>query len=162
VNLIIKNANIHNLKDFSVEIPHNKFVCITGVSGSGKSSLVADIIEKEANKRFFESFSVYARTYLAKTGEVDAEISGIRPVVSIKQKTITGDLRSTAGTLSGISDLLRLLFARCGKSSWNIKLTRGMFSFNNPAGQCSNCHGLGEEEYIDEKLLIEDETGIEL
>jgi excinuclease ABC subunit A len=158
VNLIIKNANIHNLKDFSVEIPHNKFVCITGVSGSGKSSLVADIIEKEANKRFFESFSVYARTYLAKTGEVDAEISGIRPVVSIKQKTITGDLRSTAGTLSGISDLLRLLFARCGKSSWNIKLTRGMFSFNNPAGQCSNCHGLGEEEYIDEKLLIEDET----
>lgn len=158
MSLIIKNANIHNLKDFSVEIPHNKFVCITGVSGSGKSSLVADIIEKEANKRFFESFSVYARTYLAKTGEVDAEISGIRPVVSIKQKTITGDLRSTAGTLSGISDLLRLLFARCGKSSWNIKLTRGMFSFNNPAGQCSNCHGLGEEEYIDEKLLIEDET----
>ncbi|MBN2790252.1 MAG: ATP-binding cassette domain-containing protein [Candidatus Delongbacteria bacterium] len=156
--LKIKNANIHNLKDFSVEIPHNKFVCITGVSGSGKSSLVADIIEKEANKRFFESFSVYARQYLAKTGEVDAEISGIRPVVSIKQKTITGDLRSTAGTLSGITDLLRLLFARCGKSPESIKLSRGMFSFNNHVGQCPNCNGLGEEEYIEEKLLIEDET----
>ncbi|MDA3837637.1 MAG: ATP-binding cassette domain-containing protein [Candidatus Delongbacteria bacterium] len=155
--LKIKNANIHNLKNFSVEIPHNKFVCITGVSGSGKSSLVADIIEKEANKRFFESFSVYARTYLAKTGEVDADISGIRPVVSIKQKTITGDLRSTAGTLSGITDLLRLLFARCGNTPENIKLSRGMFSFNNPVGQCSHCLGLGEEEYVDEKLLIEDE-----
>jgi excinuclease ABC subunit A len=157
--LKIKNANIHNLKNFSVEIPHNKFVCITGDSGSGKSSLVADIIEKEANKRFFESFSVYARQYLAKTGEVDAEISGIRPVVSIKQKTITGDLRSTAGTLSGITDLLRLIFARCGKTpDKNIKLSRGMFSFNNPAGQCGYCKGLGEEEYVDEKLLIEDET----
>ncbi|MCK4980739.1 MAG: excinuclease ABC subunit UvrA, partial [Candidatus Delongbacteria bacterium] len=157
--LKIKNANIHNLKNFSVEIPHNKLVCITGVSGSGKSSLVADIIEKEANKRFFESFSVYARQYLAKTGEVDADISGIRPVVSIKQKTITGDLRSTAGTLSGITDLLRLLFARCGKTSdKNIKLSRGMFSFNNPVGQCSFCNGLGEEEFIDEELLIEDET----
>ncbi|NOR46120.1 MAG: ATP-binding cassette domain-containing protein [Candidatus Delongbacteria bacterium] len=157
--LKIKNANIHNLKNFSVEIPHNKFVCITGVSGSVKSSLVADIIEKEANKRFFESFSVYARQYLAKTGEVDADISGIRPVVSIKQKTITGDLRSTAGTLSGITDLLRLLFARCGKTlDENIKLSRGMFSFNNPVGQCSYCNGLGEEEYVDEKLLLEDET----
>lgn len=159
MSLIIKNANIHNLKDFSVEIPHNKFICITGVSGSGKSSLVTDIIEKEANRRFFESFSIYARQYLAKTGEVDAEISGIRPVVSIKQKTITGDLRSTAGTLSGVTDLLRLLFARCGKTpDQNIKLSRGMFSFNNPVGQCPDCKGLGEEEFIDKNLLIEDEA----
>ena len=155
MNLKIDGANLHNLKNISIEIPHNKLVCITGVSGSGKSTIVSDIIEKESKERFFSSFSNYSRQYLDKTDRIEADISGVRAVVSVKQSKLNSDYRSTAGTISGVTDLLRLLFARCGKSSQtDMKGSRSYFSFNHPLGKCPNCHGHGEVKYIDKDLLI--------
>jgi excinuclease ABC subunit A len=156
----IKGASENNLRSIDVDIPHNKLTVITGVSGSGKSSLAFDIVFKEGQRRYLETFSSRTRQSLGKLmrPEVD-HISGLRPAVSVDQKTVIRNSRSTVGTLSEIYDFLRLLFARKGASSdTNLKLNRNLFSFNSEIGACPACKGLGVTDQIDENLFIKDEN----
>jgi excinuclease ABC subunit A len=115
--IIIKGAREHNLKNLSFEIPRNKLVVITGVSGSGKSSLVFDTIYAEGQRRYVESLSSYARQFLERMNKPDVDlIQGISPAVAIEQKTGSRNTRSTVGTTTEIYDYLRLLYARIGKT----------------------------------------------
>jgi len=115
--LVIKGAKQHNLKNVDIEIPRNKLVVFTGVSGSGKSSLVFDTIYAEGQRRYVESLSSYARQFLERINKPDVDIiTGICPAVAIEQKTGSKNPRSTVGTSTEIYDYLRLLFARIGKT----------------------------------------------
>lgn len=110
-------ARAHNLKDISLQIPRNKLVVITGLSGSGKSSLAFDTIYAEGQRRYIESFSSYARQFLGNMERPDVDkITGLSPVISIEQKTVNKNPRSTVGTITEIYDFLRLLFARAGEA----------------------------------------------
>lgn len=112
----IRGARVHNLKNINVDIPKNKLVVITGLSGSGKSSLAFDTIYAEAERRFVESLSSYARQFLGVKDKPDVEsIDGLSPAISISQKSISKNPRSTVGTITEIYDYLRILFARIGK-----------------------------------------------
>ncbi|HBO84808.1 MAG: excinuclease ABC subunit A [Deltaproteobacteria bacterium GWC2_42_11] len=114
--ILIKGAREHNLKNINLEIPRNKLVVITGVSGSGKSSLAFDTIYAEGQRRYVESLSAYARQFLEQMDKPDVEsIEGLSPAISIEQKTTSKNPRSTIGTITEIYDYLRLLFARIGK-----------------------------------------------
>ncbi|MEZ4886813.1 MAG: excinuclease ABC subunit UvrA [Chitinophagales bacterium] len=116
-NIIIKGARVHNLKNVNVIIPRNKLVVVTGVSGSGKSSLTIDTLYAEGQRRYVESLSSYARQFLMRMDKPDVDyIKGISPAIAIEQKVITRTSRSTVGTLTEIYDYLRLLFARIGKT----------------------------------------------
>jgi len=156
--IVVKGANAHNLQNIDIKIPHNSFTVVTGVSGSGKSSLAFDTIFREGQRRYLESFSGYARQFIGKMGQPEVEsITGLLPAISIDQKTTTSSPRSTVGTLTEIYDLLRLLFARIGKShNPELKLDRSLFSFNSPKGACPSCKGLGVQDRIDPNLLISD------
>jgi excinuclease ABC subunit A len=113
----IIGARAHNLKDISLTIPRNKLVVLTGLSGSGKSSLAFDTIYAEGQRRYIESFSSYARQFLGNMERPDVDkISGLSPVISIEQKTVNKNPRSTVGTITEIYDFLRLLFARSGEA----------------------------------------------
>jgi len=113
----IRGARVHNLKNISVEVPHNAITVVTGVSGSGKSSLAFDTIYAEGQRRYVESLSAYARQFLERMEKPDVdEISGIAPAVAIRQKNSTRNPRSTVATATEIYDYLRLLFARCGQT----------------------------------------------
>ena len=113
--LRVRGARVHNLKNVSVTIPHNAITVVTGVSGSGKSSLAFDTIYAEGQRRYVESLSAYARQFLERMEKPDVdEISGIAPAVAIRQKNSTRNPRSTVATATEIYDYLRLLFARCG------------------------------------------------
>src|SRR5579863_8728848 len=113
--IVVKGARMHNLKNIDVVIPRNKFVVITGVSGSGKSSLAFDTIYAEGQRRYVESLSAYARQFLGKINKPDVDyISGISPAIAIEQKVVTRTSRSTVGTSSEVYDYLKLLYARIG------------------------------------------------
>ena len=116
-NIIIKGAQIHNLKSLDVAIPRNKLVVITGLSGSGKSSLAFDTLYAEGQRRYVESLSSYARQFLGRLDKPKVEyIKGIAPAIAIEQKVNTTNARSTVGTSTEIYDYLKLLFARIGKT----------------------------------------------
>src|SRR5689334_10504720 len=116
-NIEVIGARSHNLKDISLTIPRNQLVVITGLSGSGKSSLAFDTIYAEGQRRYIESFSSYARHFLGNLERPDVDkISGLSPVISIEQKTVNKNPRSTVGTITEIYDFLRLLFARAGEA----------------------------------------------
>ena len=113
----VKGAKVHNLKNINIDIPRDKFIVITGVSGSGKSSLAFDTIYAEGQRRYVESLSSYARQFLGKINKPDVEfIHGIPPAIAIEQKVNTRNPRSTVGTSTEIYDYLKLLFARIGKT----------------------------------------------
>ena len=113
--IIVKGARVNNLKNIDIEIPKNKLVVVTGVSGSGKSSLAFDTIYAEGQRRYVESLSAYARQFLGNTERVDVDsIEGLSPAISIDQKTTSKNPRSTVGTVTEIYDYLRLLYARAG------------------------------------------------
>ena len=113
----IKGARVHNLKSIDVKIPHGKLTVITGVSGSGKSSLAFDTIFAEGQRRFIESMSSYARQFLGKLNKPETEyIKGIAPSIAIQQKVISSNPRSTVGTTTEIYDYLKLFYARVGKT----------------------------------------------
>jgi excinuclease ABC subunit A len=115
--ILIKNAHIHNLKNVDVAIPRNKLVVITGLSGSGKSSLAFDTLYAEGQRRYVESLSSYARQFLGRMDKPEVEyIKGISPAIAIEQKVISKNPRSTVGTTTEIYEYLKLLFARVGKT----------------------------------------------
>ncbi|MGH9604629.1 MAG: excinuclease ABC subunit UvrA [Terracidiphilus sp.] len=131
--IIIRGARTHNLKNISCEIPHGKLTVISGVSGSGKSSLAFDTIYAEGQRRYVESLSAYARQFLERIEKPDADlIDGLAPAIAIKQKNSTRNPRSTVATATEIYDYLRLLYARCGTV------------------HCVYCDGLVKRDSIDE------------
>lgn len=154
-------AGENNLDGISLEIPHHQLTVITGVSGSGKSSLAFEVIAKEGQRRFFETFSSYSRQFMGKMARPAVEsIEGLSPVILLSQKTVGRNPRSTVGTLSDLYDHLRLLFARLGTPDDpdELPLSRGLFSFNSPRGACPQCKGLGLEEKISlSKLVVQPE-----
>lgn len=116
-NIFIKGARVHNLKNIDVEIPRNKLTVVTGVSGSGKSSLTIDTLFAEGQRRYAESMSAYVRQFMARMNKPDVDyIKGLCPAIAIEQKIITRTPRSTVGSMTEIYDYLRLLFARIGKT----------------------------------------------
>ena len=115
--IYIKGARVHNLKNIDVSIPRNRLVVVTGVSGSGKSSLTIDTLFAEGQRRYAESLSAYARQFMARMDKPDVDyIKGLCPAIAIEQKVITRTPRSTVGSMTEIYDYLRLLFARAGKT----------------------------------------------
>src|SRR5919202_1806795 len=115
--LVVHGAREHNLKDITVRLPRNKLICITGLSGSGKSSLAFDTIYAEGQRRYVESLSAYARQFLERMDKPDVDaVDGLSPAVAIEQKNPTKTSRSTVGTATEIYDYLRLLWARVGRS----------------------------------------------
>src|SRR5690554_3313347 len=110
-------ARVHNLKNIDVSFPRNELVVITGLSGSGKSSLAFDTIYAEGQRRYMETFSAYSRQFLGGMERPDVDkINGLSPVISIEQKTTSKNPRSTVGTVTEIYDFMRLLFARAGEA----------------------------------------------
>ena len=114
-SIIIKGARVHNLKNIDLEIPRDKLVVLTGLSGSGKSSLAFDTLYAEGHRRFVESLSSYARMFLGQMDKPDVDlIEGLSPAISIDQKTTSKNPRSTVGTVTEIYDYLRVLYSRIG------------------------------------------------
>src|SRR6202158_4081768 len=128
--LEIYGARVHNLKNIDLSFPRNKLVVITGISGSGKSSLAFDTIYAEGQRRYMESFSAYARQFIGDMERPDVDkITGLSPVISIEQKTTNKNPRSTVGTVTEIYDFLRLLYARVGEAySYNTGKRMVQFS----------------------------------
>lgn len=137
-NIVIRGAKVNNLKNISLEIPRGKFVVITGISGSGKSSLAFDTLFAEGQRRFAESLSSYARQFLGRMSKPDVEaIEGIPPAIAIEQKVNTRNPRSTVATTTEIFDYLRLIFARIGRT------------YSPVSGQEVRCHSVKDVmEYI--------------
>src|SRR5215203_3216300 len=116
-NIVIRGARVHNLKNISVSFPRNKFIVVTGVSGSGKSSLTMDTLFAEGQRRYAESLSAYVRQFMARMVKPDVDfIKGLCPAIAIEQKVITRTPRSTVGSMTEIYDYLRLLYGRTGKT----------------------------------------------
>ena len=115
--ITVIGAREHNLKNLDLVIPRNKLVVFTGLSGSGKSSLAFDTLFAEGQRRYLESFSAYARQFIGDMKRPDVDkITGLSPVISIEQKTVSRNPRSTVGTVTEVYDFLRLLFARAGEA----------------------------------------------
>src|SRR5215467_1117694 len=115
--ILVKGARVHNLKNISVSFPRNKFIVVTGVSGSGKSSLTIDTLFAEGQRRYAESLSAYVRQFMSRMVKPDVDyIKGLSPAIAIEQKVSTRTPRSTVGSMTEIYDYLRLLFARVGRT----------------------------------------------
>jgi excinuclease ABC subunit A len=145
----VEGARVHNLKNISLKIPRNKLVVITGLSGSGKSSLAFDTIYAEGQRRYLETFSAYARQFLGNMERPDVDkIKGLSPVISIEQKTISKNPRSTVGTITEVYDFFRLLYARAGLA-YSYNTGELMVKYNTP-----QIIELIFDKYLDKKLLI--------
>ena len=154
----IRGARANNLQEIDVDIPKRRIVCVTGVSGSGKSSLVFDTIGAEARRQLSELFSAYARNRLAGGGAPDVdEIRNLSPAVVVDQKRVGGNSRSTVGTMTDLYAVLRLLFSRCGKPYAGYS---NAFSFNHPKGMCPVCGGVGRIVTVDEEKMFDREKSL--
>src|ERR1035441_2590481 len=148
-NIVVRGARVHNLKNIDFEVPHNSLTVVTGVSGSGKSSLAFDTIYAEGQRRYVESLSAYARQFLERIEKPDVDlIDGIAPAVAIRQKNTTRNPRSTVATATEIYDYLRLLFARVGTT------------------YCANCGREVKKDTVDEVadaiLALDPETRLQV
>jgi excinuclease UvrABC ATPase subunit len=143
----IRGARENNLKDVTLKIPKRKIIIFTGVSGSGKSSLVFDTIAAEAQRLLNENFSMFVRNFLPRISQPEAdEIKNLSMAVIVDQKPLGGGSHSTVGTVTDIATALRLMFSRFGNPYVGYA---NMFSFNDPAGMCPNCNGIGQKLSID-------------
>ncbi len=132
-SIVIRGARTHNLKSIDVDIPHNALTVVSGVSGSGKSSLAFDTVYAEGQRRYVESLSAYARQFLERIEKPDVDhMDGLAPAIAIKQKNQTRNPRSTVATATEIYDYLRLLYARCGTVT------------------CLHCGGVVRHDTVDE------------
>lgn len=151
MDIVIKGARQNNLRNVTVTIPKNKVTVVTGVSGSGKSSLVFDVIYAEAQRQLFESISTFSRISMPRFDKPDVDsIKGLATCFLIEQRQIANNPRSTVGTLYGVYTYIRLLFSRFGSPH----LDAGDFSFNIPKGACPKCKGTGKELRVDINKLI--------
>jgi excinuclease ABC subunit A len=152
----VRGARQHNLRNVDVDVPRNALVAFTGVSGSGKSSLAFGTIYAEAQRRYFESVAPYARRLIHQMGvpKVD-EILGLPPAVALQQRRGSPTSRSTVGTLTTLSNLIRMLYSRAGTYPRGVRrLEAEAFSPNTPAGACDECHGLGTTISVVEELMV--------
>lgn len=156
--IIVQNAHANNLRNVSIEIPKHKLVVFTGVSGSGKSSLLFDTIYTEAQRQLIETFGSFARTRLPKLSRPDVDdILNLSTAMVIDQKRMGNNMRSTVGTATEINTYLRLVYSRIGKPFIGPSF---YFSFNHPEGMCLNCHGLGKEIKVDLALFLNKQLSI--
>jgi len=145
----VLGARVHNLKNIDVSIPREKLVVITGLSGSGKSSLAFDTIYAEGQRRYIETFSAYARQFLGGLERPDVDkIEGLSPVIAIEQKTTSKSPRSTVGTITEIYDFLRLLYARVGVA-YSYNTNEKMVSYSD-----EEIHELIMHDFKDTKAMI--------
>ncbi len=154
----VRGAREHNLAGVDVDIPRDALVVFTGVSGSGKSSLAFGTIYAEAQRRYFESVAPYARRLIHQVGApAVGEISGLPPAVSLEQRRSSPNARSSVGTVTTLSNSLRMLFSRVGTYPEGAgRLDSDAFSPNTAAGACPACHGLGRIHETSEELLVPD------
>jgi excinuclease ABC subunit A len=154
----VRGAGENNLRDVDVDIPRDAFVAFTGVSGSGKSSLAFGTLYAEAQRRYFESVAPYARRLLQQVGAPHVqEIIGLPPAVALQQRRGAASSRSTVGTITTLSNLLRMLYSRAGTYPRGApRLEAEAFSPNTAAGACPYCHGLGSVHDVAEDLLVPD------
>ncbi len=151
--IAVRNARVHNLKSISLDIPRDRLVAFTGVSGSGKSSLVFDTLHTEAQRQLLETFSSFSRRFLPKLSRPDVdEIRNLGTSIVIDQKRLGRTLRSTVGTATEVYTYLRMLYSRCGDGEM---MPSYFFSFNVPPGWCEPCQGLGKRIRIDTDLLLD-------
>lgn len=173
--LTVEGAREHFLRDLDCVVPHDTLTVVTGVSGSGKSSLVFDTICREGQRRFLATLSLHARGFLGQLHQPACRrITGLRPTLAVGQGGRQANLRSTVGTFTDLYDGLRMLFARLGETPCPTcfrparaptctgcrgplpPLRAALFSFNGPLGACPVCDGLGVEDAIDPALLVGD------
>lgn len=156
--IIVRGARENNLKNVSLEIPKKKITVFTGISGSGKSSLVFDTIAAESQRLLNETYDSFIRHRLQQYGKPDVDnMENLSVSIIVNQKRIEGNARSTVGTITDIYSLLRLLFSRIGKPFVGHST---VFSFNNPQGMCSYCEGLGHVSAVDLKELIDKDKSL--
>lgn len=149
----IRGARENNLKNVSVRIPKRKITIFTGVSGSGKSSIVFDTIATEAQRLLNENFSMFVRNFLPRYTQPDADaIEGLNMAIVVDQKRLGGGSHSTVGTVTDISTVLRLLFSRVGQPFIGYS---NVFGFNDPQGMCPNCNGLGRKMDVDMERFLD-------
>src|SRR6056300_264008 len=145
----VKGARAHNLKNIDINIPREKLVVITGLSGSGKSSLAFDTIYAEGQRRYIETFSAYARQFLGGLERPDVDkIDGLSPVIAIEQKTTSKSPRSTVGTITEVYDFLRLLFARAS-DAYSYETHEKMVSYTD-----EKIKERISERYLDKRISI--------
>lgn len=188
-NISIRGARVNNLKNINIDIPRGKLVVVTGLSGSGKSSLAFDTIYAEGQRRYVESLSSYARQFVGLMNKPDLDfIDGLSPAISIDQRSVSANTRSTVGTVSEIYDFLRLLYAKvgtphcpecglrlkrnpskeknapafvCSKGHFSLaELESSNFSFNSGQGACSACGGLGQCPEVSSGLVLNENLSL--
>ncbi|MDO5756331.1 MAG: excinuclease ABC subunit UvrA [Rhodobacterales bacterium] len=156
----VRGARVHNLKNIDLDVPRNALVVFTGISGSGKSSLAFGTLFAESQRRYLDSVSPYARRLIDQVGEPDVDsIEGLPPAVALQQQRGTPSARSSVGSVTTISNGLRMLYSRAGEyPPGQPMLYADAFSPNTPDGACPRCHGIGRVFEVTEKLLVPDDT----
>ena len=156
----VRGAREHNLKDVALDIPRDRLVVFSGVSGSGKSSLAFGTIYAEAQRRFFESVAPYARRLIDQAGVPDVDaIEGLPPAIALQQQRGASNARSSVGSVTTLSSLVRMMYSRAGTyPAKQAMLYAEDFSSNTPQGACPTCHGLGHVFEVTERLMVPDPT----
>src|SRR5580692_7220008 len=158
--LEVRGARQNNLRNIDVDIPRNALVVFTGISGSGKSSLAFGTIYAEAQRRYFESVSPYARRLIDQVAVPDIDsIEGLPPAVALQQQRGATSTRSSVGSITTLNNLLRMLYSRAGLyPRGQAMLYAEDFSANTPQGACPTCHGLGRIYDVTEKAMVPDDS----